>query len=69
MHDSLHTAYATVRANINLAHQCSMEHYEGPFLPYSVGDLVRLHASAVKPGNFPQWKGPYTIIDRISEVN
>ena len=52
VHDSLDTAYVTMRANISLAHQCSMEHYdkEGPLLPYSVVDLVWLHAPAVKPG-------------------
>ena len=52
VHDSLHTTYVTVRANINLAHQRSIEHYdkERPFPPYLVGDLVWLYASAVKPG-------------------
>ena len=47
--NSLHTAYATVRANITSAHQHNKEHYDKnrPFLPYSVGDLVWLHVSAV----------------------
>ena len=75
VHNSLHTAYATVRANITSAHQHNKEHYDKkrPFLPYSVGDLVWLHVSAVKPGRTKkfasQWKGPYTVIDRTSDVN
>ena len=75
LHNSLHTAYTTVRAHIASAHQRNKARYdkERPFSPYSVGDLVWLHVSAVKPGRTKkfasQWKGPYTIMDRISEVN
>ena len=75
VHNSLHTAYATVRANITSAHQHNNEHYDKkrPFSPYSVGDLVWLHVSAVKPGRTKkfasQWKGPCTVIDRTSDVN
>ena len=74
VHDSLHTAYDTVRANITSAHQRNKERYdkERTFSPYSVGDLVWLHVSAAKPGRtkkfVSQWKGLYTINDRISEV-
>ena len=28
VHNSLHTAYATVRANITSAHQCNKDHYD-----------------------------------------
>ena len=37
-------------ANITSAHQHNKEHYDKkrPFPPYSVGDLVWLHVSAVK---------------------
>ena len=46
VHNSLYTVYATVRA-----HQRNKEHYKKrPFSPYSVGDLVWLHVSAIKPG-------------------
>ena len=75
LHNSLQTAYTTVRAHIASAHQRNKARYdkERPFSPYSVGDLVWLHVSAVKPGRTKkfasQWKGPYTIMDRISEVN
>ena len=48
VHNLLHTAYATVRANITSAHQNNKEHYDKR--PFSVGDLVWLHVSAVKPG-------------------
>ena len=69
VHNSLYTVYATMRA-----HQRNKEHYKKrPFSPYSVGDLVWLHVSAIKPGRtkkFPsQWKGSYTVIDRTSDVN
>ena len=52
VHNSLHTAHATMRANITSAHQCNKEHYnkKRPFSPYSVGGLVWLHVSAAKPG-------------------
>lgn len=67
LYNSLHTAYTTVRAYIASAHQHSKAHYdkERPFSLYSVGDLVWLHVSAVKPGKTKkfasQWKGPYTL--------
>ena len=73
VHDSLHTAYDTVRNSIASAHLCNKERYdkERPFSPYSVGDLVWLHFSAVKPGRTKkfatQWKGPYTVIDRVAK--
>ena len=66
LHNSLHTAYTTVRAHIASAHQCNKAHYdkEWPFLPYSVGDQVWLHFSAVKLGRtkkfVSQWKD-YTL--------
>ena len=75
LHDSLHTTYTTVRAHIASAHQCNKECYDTqkPFSPYSVGDLVWLHVSAIKPGRTKkfasQWKGLYTVTDRTSEVN
>lgn len=75
LHNSLHTAYVAVRANIESAHQRNKERYdrERPFSPYSVGDLVWLHVPAIKAGRTKkftsQWKGPYTVMDRISEVN
>ena len=75
LHDSLHTSYTAVRAHIASAHQRNKERYDTqkPFSPYSVGDLVWLHVSAIKPGKTKkfasQWKGPYTVIDRTSKVN
>ena len=74
LHNSLHFAYTTVRTHITSAHQCIKARYdkERSFSPYSVGDLVWLHVSAVKPGRTKklasQWKGPYTVMDRISKV-
>ena len=73
VHDSLHTVYDTVRNSIASAYQCNKERYdkERPFSPYSVGDLVWLHFSAVKPGRTKkfatQWKGLYTVIDRVAK--
>ena len=75
LHNSLHAAYATVRAHITSSHQHNKERYDRqrPFSPYSVGDLVWLHVPAIKPGRTKkfasQWKGPYTVMDRISKVN
>ena len=74
-HYILPNAYAAVRTHITSAHQRNKEGYdnERPFSPYTVGDLVWLYLPAVKPGRTKkfasQWKGPYTVMDRNSEVN
>ena len=75
LHNSLHSAYTAVRAHIILSHERNKERYDKkrPFLPYSIGDLVWLHVPAVKPGRTKkfasQWRGPYTVTDKLSDAN
>ena len=75
LHTSLHSAYAAVRAHIAASHQRNKTRYDkhGFFSPYAIGDLVWLHVPAVKPGRTKkfasQWRGPYTVIDKLSDAN
>ena len=75
IHQSLKTAYATVRQHIFTAHRQNKDRYDKqrPFSPFQVGDQVWLFTPVVKPGTTKkftsQWRGPYTVLDRINKVN
>ena len=75
IHQSLNTAYATVRQHIFTAHRQNKDRYDKqrPFSPFQVGDQVWLFTPVVKPGTTKkftsQWRGPYTVLDRINKVN
>ena len=75
IHQSLHTAYATVRQRITAAHKRNKNRYDKqkPFSPFQVGDQVWLFTPVVKPGTTKkftsQWRGPYTVLDRVNRVN
>ena len=64
-----------MRAHIASSHQRNKKRYDkhGLFSPYSIGDLIWLHVPAVKPGRTKkfalQWRGPYTVIDKLSDTN
>ena len=75
LHCSLHSAYRTVRSHIQSAHQCNKQRYDKqrPYTPFMVGDQVWLHVPVVKPGRTKkftsQWRGPYTVMDRVNTAN
>ena len=75
VHQSLHKAYVTVRQNISSAHRRNKTRYDQqkPFSPFQVGDQVWLFTPVVKVGTTKkftsQWRGPYTVLDRINKVN
>lgn len=75
LHHSLHSAYHTVRQHIHSAHQHNKQRYdkEKPYTPFMVGDQVWLNVPVVKPGRTrkftSQWRGPYTVMDRVSASN
>jgi len=73
IHQSLHHAYATVRQNISSAHTRNKTQYDQQrsFSPFQVGDQVWLFTPVVKRGKTKkftlQWRGPYTVLDRINK--
>ena len=75
LHKSLKTAYTTVRSHIQSAHERNKQRYDAakPYVPYAVGDQVWLHVPAVKTGRSKkfssQWRGPYTVLDKLSATN
>ena len=75
LHRSLHSAYHTVRNHLQSAHQRNKQRYdkERSYTPFMVGNQVWLHVPVVKPGRTKkftsQWRGPYTVMDRISTSN
>ena len=75
LHKSLHNTYATVRTHIQSAHDRNKQRYDAskPYLPYTIGDQVWLHVPAVKAGTSKkfasQWRGPYTVLDKLSATN
>ena len=72
LHRSLASAYHTVRIRIQLAYKRNKQRYdkEKPFTLFTVGDQVWLNVPVVKPGctkKFTsQWRGPYTVMDKVN---
>ena len=75
VHQSLHKAYSSARTRISLAHKQNKERYDKqkPFVPFQVGDQVWLFIPVVQRGKTrkftSQWRGPYTVLDNVSNVN
>ena len=75
LHKSLNAAYTTVWSHTRSAHERNKQRYDAakPYLPYTVGDQVWLHFPAVKTGRSKklssQWRGPYTVLDKLSATN
>ena len=68
-------AYDKVRHNIDEAHKANKRRHDDKESSriFSIGDLVWLHVPAIKQGRTKKfsrlWKGPYTVIDKTSDVN
>jgi len=75
VHQSLHKAYSSARSHISSAHRQNKDYYDQqkPFVPFQVGDQVWLFTPVVRCGKTKkftsQWRGPYTVLDRVSKVN
>ena len=75
VHQSLHKAYSSARSHISSAHRQNKDYYDRqkPFVPFQVGDQVWLFTPVVRCGKTKkftsQWRGPYTVLDRVSKVN
>ena len=75
LNHSLKTVYSHVRGSIKTAHQCNKARYDqlATITAFTIGDQVWLYNPAVKTGRTKKlaslWRGPYTIIDKLSPVN
>ena len=72
---SFKDAYDKVRHNIEEAHKANKRRHDNKESgdKFSIGDLVWLYVPAIKQGRTKKlsslWKGPYTVIDKTSNVN
>ena len=72
---TLEEAYQSVRQSLKTSHSQQKKEYDKNIndCGFRVGDMVYLHAPAVKRGRnkklTSQWTGPYTVTDRISRCN
>ena len=74
LRERLAEAHATVRDRLRAVHQHQADLYDAGAKPVSfeIGDLVWLLVPAVPVGTAPKlaklWKGPFTIVNRLSQV-
>ncbi len=74
LRDSLQTAFAMVRENLEGSHKRQNDTYDLKVAGTTIeeGDDVWLHSPAVKPGRTEHlkcpWDGPYTVLKKISDV-
>ena len=72
---TLKGAYDTIRINLEVAQKKRKDAYDGQCagIDFKIGDRVWLFNPAIKTGHTKKlsslWRGPYTIIDRLSSVN
>ena len=72
---SLKSAHDKVQYNIEETHKANKRRYDDKESGsrFSVGDLVWLYVPAIKQGITKKfsslWQGPYTVIDKTSDVN
>ena len=72
---SLETAHDIVRQNLNEAQRRQKDYYDSRVSgdPYSAGDRVWLHSSAVKRGTLSKLassrEGPYQVLESLSDVS
>ena len=72
---SLKHVYSCVRESIKAAHQHNKDRYDQHVTctHFSIGDQVWLYVPAVKTGQTKKlaslWRGPYTVVDKLSSVN
>ena len=75
LHSSLKTVYSQVREGIKAAHHRNKTRYDRHTANtyFSIGDQVWLYVPAIKTGTTKKlaclWRGPYTIIDKLSALN
>ena len=75
LHSSLKTVYSQVREGSKAAHCRNKTRYDQhtSTTHFSIGDQVWLYVPAVKAGTTKKlaclWRGPYTIIDKLSALN
>ena len=75
LHSTLKTVYSQVREGIKAAHHRNKARYDQHTANthFSIGDQVWLYVPAVKTGTTKKlaclWRGPYTIIDKLSMQN
>ena len=77
LQQSLRNAFTLVRHHLDLSHRRSKEHQYGGTAHAAedlrIGDRVWLFVPAVKTGRTKKlaslWRGPYTVIDKLSPVN
>ena len=75
LHDSLRTVYSQVREGIKKSHQRNKTRYDQHTvnMHFSIGDQVWLYVPAVKTGTTKKfaslWRGPYTVVDKLSALN
>ena len=73
--DSLRTVYSQVREGIKKSHQRNKARYDQHTanMHFSIGDQVWLYVPAVKAGTTKKlaslWRGPYTVVDKLSALN
>ena len=67
--------YSQVREGIKAAHHHNKDRYDQhtASIHFTIGDQVWLYVPAVKTGTTKKlaclWRGPYTVIDKLSAVN
>ena len=72
---SLQTAYTNIRQNLHAAHLRNKARYDAKSVsvPYHIGDQVWLYVPSTKSGTTKKlaslWRGPYTVIDRLTSTN
>ena len=72
---TLKGAYDTIRINLEVAQKKRKDAYDGQCagIDFKIGDRVWLFNPAIKTGHTKKrsslWRGPYTVIDRLSSVN
>lgn len=72
---NLNTAFKVARDNLKIAKETQKKQVDkhSKQVEFKVGDEVQLLNEAVRQGRSkklgPQWNGPYTIVDKIGEVN
>lgn len=75
LHSTLKTVYSQVREGFKAPYHCNKARYDQHTANthISIGDQVWLYVSAVKTGTTKKliclWRGPYTIIDKLSVLN
>ncbi|KAL5505541.1 hypothetical protein EMCRGX_G006991 [Ephydatia muelleri] len=72
---TLKGAFDTIRINLEVAQKKRKDAYDGQCagIDFKIGDRVWLFNPAIKTGHTKKlsslWRGPYTVIDRLSSVN